>query len=69
MDNDKKSDSDNLDLDAQIGIRLTAEQRELIEQQLEYGDSLSEWIRGAVETPIEREGLRVENRMPAALEA
>lgn len=54
---------------AQIGVRIDEETRSVIEEELEYGDSLSEWVREAIELRIESEGLCEENRTPAAVMA
>lgn len=53
--------------DAQIVVRVDAETKALIADQLEYGDSMSVWVREAIEQRIENEGLRgSKNQMMAA---
>lgn len=42
---------------SQIGFRIDEETREIIEEELDYGDHISEWVRVAIEERIEREGL------------
>lgn len=39
-----------------IGVRVTQETKERIEEQLEYGDSMSEWVREAILLRLESEG-------------
>lgn len=36
-----------------IGVRITEETKERIEDQLEYGDSVSGWVRDAIELKFE----------------
>lgn len=38
-----------------IGVRVDPEVKERIEGQLEYGDSISGWVRTAIEQRLERE--------------
>jgi Arc/MetJ-type ribon-helix-helix transcriptional regulator len=38
-----------------IGVRVDKEKKERIESQLEYGDSLSEWVREAIDQRLERD--------------
>lgn len=41
----------------QIGVRVDPETKRLIESQLGYGDSISGWVRVAIEQRLQREGL------------
>ena len=38
-----------------IGVRVDPEIKQRIEDQLEYGDSISGWVRQAIEERLERE--------------
>ena len=45
------------DKDEQIAVRVDHETKEIIAKQLGYRDSMSEWVREAIEERIEKEGL------------
>jgi len=48
-----------------IGVRVDPETKDRIEAQLEYGDSLSGWVRQAIEERLEREENTEGNRNKA----
>jgi Arc/MetJ-type ribon-helix-helix transcriptional regulator len=39
----------------QIGVKVEPEMKEAIEDQLEYGDTMSEWVREAIRQRLEQE--------------
>lgn len=50
---------------ARITISIPDDLKEAVEEELEYGDSRSEWIQVAIEQRLESERGDSENRSPA----
>ncbi|WP_323192437.1 hypothetical protein [Halostella sp. PRR32] len=52
-----------------IGVRVDEEKKKRIEDQLEYGDSLSEWVREAIDQRLERDEADEGNQNPPTMTA
>jgi len=52
-----------------IGVRVDEETKDRIEEQLEYGDSLSGWVREAIDERLARQEADEGNPNAAAMTA